>query len=76
MSTDLVLIDEERARRAAKGVGLHVAGSIAVLERGAGLGRVNDLRAVFLNLLEQGIRYHRALLNQSLERIGLAKLGL
>ncbi len=74
LRADLVLIDEEKARRAAKAIALNVAGSIAVLERGARLGRVDDLRSVYLSLLEQGIRYHRGLLNQSLARLGLAKL--
>jgi predicted nucleic acid-binding protein len=74
LSAGLVLIDEERARRAAKTLGLNVAGSIAVLERGARLGRVDDLRSVYLSLLEQGIRYDRGLLNQSLSRLGLAAL--
>ena len=55
LSADLVLIDEGRARRAATKVGLSVAGSLAILERGALLGRVDDLRSVYLNLLEQGI---------------------
>jgi hypothetical protein len=75
LSADLVLIDEERARRAAKTVDLNVAGSIAILERGAKLGWVDDLRSVYLSLLEQGIRYDRGLLNQSLARSGLAKLS-
>jgi predicted nucleic acid-binding protein len=76
LTADLVLIDEERARRAAKSVRLSVAGSIAVLERGARLGRVDDLRSVYLSLLEQGIRYNHRLLNQSLARLGLAKLDI
>ncbi|HWE53201.1 MAG TPA: hypothetical protein VG273_25645 [Bryobacteraceae bacterium] len=74
MSADLVLIDEERARRAAKSLGLRVAGSIAVLEHGAKLSLVHDLRAVFVTLLNQGIRYDRGLLNQSLARLGLTRL--
>jgi hypothetical protein len=40
----------------AKSLGLTVAGSIAVLERGAQLKRVPDLRSVYLSLLDQGIR--------------------
>lgn len=74
LSADLVLIDEERARRAAKSLGLRVAGSIAVLEHGAKLSLVHDLRAVFVTLLNQGIRYDRGLLNQSLARLGLTRL--
>ena len=71
----VVFIDEGRARRAARTVGLNVAGSIAVLERGAKLNRVADLRSVYLSLLEQGIRYDRQLLDQSLGRLGLPKLN-
>ncbi len=74
LPADLVLIDEERARRAARRVGLTVAGSIAILERGSRLGRVADLRSIYLSLLEQGIRYDRGLLNHSLGRLGLPKL--
>ena len=76
LGADLVLVDEERGRRASKTVGISVAGSIAILERGATLGRVADLRSVYLSLLGQGIRYDRGLLNhQSLGRLGLARLN-
>jgi len=74
LKVGLVLIDEERARRAAKTVGLNVAGSTAVLERGARLGLFDDLRSVHLNLLNQVIRYDRRLLDQSLEKLGIKKL--
>jgi predicted nucleic acid-binding protein len=74
LTADLVLIDEERARRAARAVGLKVAGSIAVLERGARLNRVADPRLVYWSLLEQGIRYDPQLLEQSLRRLGLPRL--
>jgi uncharacterized protein len=74
LNAELVLIDEEKARRAAKSAGLTVAGSIAVLERGALLKRVADLRSVYLSLLDQGIRFDHKILEQSLARLGLAKL--
>jgi predicted nucleic acid-binding protein len=70
----LVLIDEEKARRVAKITGLAVAGAFAVLERGARLMKVADLRSVYLSLLDQGIRFDHKLLEQSLARLGIGKL--
>lgn len=66
----VVLTDEVRARRAAHNAGLPVA----LLERGARLKIVADLRSVYLNLLDQGIRFDHKLLDQSFARLGLAKL--
>jgi uncharacterized protein len=74
LGAEIVFIDEERARRVAKNVGLTVAGSIAVLERGAQLKKIEDLRLVYLSLLGQGIRFDEELLEQSIARLGLAKL--
>jgi len=70
----VVLIEEDRTRRVAKNLGLAVAGSIAVLERGARLKKIPDLRSVYLSLLDQGIRFNADLLEQSLIRCGLGKL--
>ena len=74
VKAEIVLIDEARARRAAKSAGLAVAGSIAILERGARLKRVADLRSAYLSLLDQGISFDPKLLEESLARLGLAKL--
>ena len=73
-NANLVLIDEAKARRVAKRVGMSVAGSLALLERGARLGMVADLRACYLHLLDGGIYLNRSLLNESLARSGLDKL--
>ena len=64
----LVLIDEGKARRVAKSLGLTVIESIAILERGAQLTKVPDLRSVYLGLLDQGIRFRPDLSNVQPDR--------
>jgi predicted nucleic acid-binding protein len=73
LSAEIVPIDEEKARRAAKSAGLAVADSIAILERGALLKKVAGLPSVYLSLLDHGIRFDRNLPEQSLARLALAK---
>jgi len=55
-------------------LGFPIAGSVAMLERGARLGHVANLQSVYLNLLRGDIYYNPKLLNQSLERLGLPLL--
>jgi uncharacterized protein len=74
VKSDLVLIDDNRARRAGRHLGLAVGGSIAVLERGALLNKIPDLRSIYISLLDQGIRFSPELLDQSLARCGLGPL--
>ena len=76
VKAEMVLIDEARARSAAKRSGLVVAGSISILERGARLKKIADLRSAYLSLLEQGIRFDPKLLDESLARLDLPKLEL
>lgn len=62
LSADLTLLDEWKARRIAQRAGLSVAGCLAVLETGARTGLVRDLRAAYVDLLRQGIRFDLQLL--------------
>jgi predicted nucleic acid-binding protein len=73
-AADLVLLDEWRARRTAQAAGLSVVGCLGVLEAGARRHLVPDLRAAYLKLLEQGIRFDLRLLQNSLVRLGLPEL--
>lgn len=74
LAADLVLLDEWKARRTAQGAALSVAGCLGVLEAGARRRLVPDLRAAYLDLLRQGIRFDLRLLQSSLARFGLPEL--
>ena len=74
LSADLLLLDEWKARRIAQSAGLPVAGCVGILEAGARMGKISDLRQTYINLLRQGIRVDLELLRGSLRRLGLAEL--
>ena len=74
LTADLTLLDEWRARRIAQQTGLGVLGCLGVLEAGFRHGLVPDLRAAYVDLLRQGIRFDLKLLQDSLTRLGLPTL--
>jgi predicted nucleic acid-binding protein len=74
MSADLTLLDESKARRIAREVGLSVVGCMGILETGWRKGIIPDLRRTYTDLLRQGIRYDLKLLQDSLGRLGLPRL--
>ena len=74
LPAELVLLDEWKARRVAQRAGLSVVGCLGVLEAGARKGLVPNLREAYIDLLRQGIRFDLRLLQESLARLGLAKL--
>lgn len=74
LPADVVLLDEWKARRIAKEVGLAVTGCLGALETAARKGLLTDLRQAYVDLLRQGIRFDIELLQDSLVRLGLPKL--
>jgi predicted nucleic acid-binding protein len=74
LRADLAIIDERAARRLAQTSGLAVMGCVGILETGFRRGLVLDLRASYHELLLQGIRIDRQILNRSLAACGLAPL--
>jgi predicted nucleic acid-binding protein len=71
---DLAIIDERAARRLAQASGLAVIGCVGILEVGFRRGLVADLRWSYQELLIQGIRVDRQILNHSLATCGLRLL--
>jgi uncharacterized protein len=73
LEADLVLLDDWKARRAARLADLSMVGCLGILEAGARRGLVPDLRQAYINLLRQGVRFEIKLLQDSLARLGLPK---
>lgn len=74
LPADLLLLDERKARRVARDAGLSIVGCLGVLEMGAQMGHLSDLRQAYIDLLRQGIRFDLRLLQDSLSRLGLPRL--
>lgn len=74
LRADLAIIDERAARRLAQADGLAVMGCVGILETAFRRGLVSDLRRSYQQMLAQGIRIDRQLLNNSLTACGLPSL--
>lgn len=74
LQSDLLLVDERKARNVARSIGLAVAGAIGLLEAGHKQGAVDDLRGAYVALLRQGMRVDLKMLQDSLSRFSLPLL--
>jgi predicted nucleic acid-binding protein len=74
LPADLAIIDERAARRLAQADGVAVMGCVGLLETGFHRGLVPDLRQSYQDMLDQGIRIDRQILNRSLAACGVAAL--
>ncbi len=71
MEAELVLMDDKRAREAAKAFELNLIGSLRVLELGFEKGIIADLKIVYQDLLQFGARIAPQLIGHSLAKHGL-----
>jgi uncharacterized protein len=74
LAADLAIIDERAARLLAAQHRVKVIGCVGVLEAGHRQGRVKDLRAIYEQMLAQGVHIDRRILNRSLDGFNLPKL--
>ena len=68
---DLVLMDDLNARRAARAVGLKVAGTVGLLEHAFRVGSIRDLRSCYGKLIFAGAYVDTRIFNVSLAALGL-----
>ena len=74
LGAQVVLLDDYDARKLAKAEGLHVRGSVGLLETFYRRGYVADLRAAFQQLLTHKIYVDQRLLDERLRSLGLPLL--
>jgi uncharacterized protein len=74
LSSDLVLIDEEKARRYAAAEGFNLTGCIGMLESLYRWGELADLRGAYIRLLAQKFRIDLKTLQLSLTKFKLPGL--
>lgn len=74
LSAQMVLMDEWKARRFAREMGLPVIGCIGVLEDLYEMGELCDLRVVYLRMIEQKTRLDLRMIKHSLARFKLLPL--
>jgi uncharacterized protein len=66
----LILLDERKARRIATGIGLQVAGTLAVLLRAKQQGHIAVIRSYVIQMQNQGRRFHPDLIARLLADAG------
>jgi len=74
LSANVTLIDERRARLLAQAQGVAVLGVVGALQLGYRSGEISDLRQAYQNLLTQGARIDKRLVNRSLATCNLPPL--
>ncbi|MCI0446613.1 hypothetical protein L0244_37580 [bacterium] len=68
LSANVALIDERKARLLAKAQGISVLGSVGIFEISYRKGLVHDLRTIYQQMEQVGIRVDRRILNDSLAK--------
>lgn len=66
----LVVIDESKARVAARAAGLQVTGSLGLLGRARRLGLIGEIGPLIQRASEGGVHYHPDLVRRVLEAVG------
>lgn len=69
MNADLIIIDERKARKIAKNLGLNVTGTLGILVEAKRLGLIKKLKPLLDKLIDNNIRISRDLYNNILQLV-------